>query len=75
MNVDPNRALPVTVDLRGLQATAATGQILTAAAMDAHNNFAQPDTVAPAPFSGATVAGGTLSATLPAKSIVVLQLR
>jgi alpha-L-arabinofuranosidase len=74
VNVDPNRALPVTVDLRGLQATAATGRILTAGAMDAHNSFDRPNIVAPATFEGATIADGRLSAKLPAKSVVVLKL-
>ena len=36
---------------------------------------AAPDTVTPAPFSGATLAGGSITVTLPAKSVVVLELR
>ena len=34
-----------------------------------------PDVVRPAPFDGATLAGGTLKVRLPAKSVVVLALR
>lgn len=75
VNLDPNRTLPVTVSLAGVQAGAVTGRIITGAAMDAHNSFEQPDTVTPQPFTGAQVSGGTLTVTLPAKSVVVLDLR
>ncbi|MCD2324397.1 alpha-N-arabinofuranosidase [Sphingomonas sp. IC-56] len=75
VNVDPNRALPITVNLAGVQAGSVEGRIVTAAAMDAHNSFDAPEVVKPAAFTGATVSGGTLSVTLPAKSVVVLQLR
>jgi alpha-N-arabinofuranosidase len=75
VNVDPNRPIKVQVAVSGLTANAVTGRILTAAAMDAHNGFEAPDAVTPATFTGATVAGDRLDVTLPAKSIVVLQLR
>ena len=42
--------------------------------MNAHNTFAAPDAVRPAPLTGVSVAGGTISLTLPAKSVVVLEL-
>jgi alpha-L-arabinofuranosidase len=75
VNVDPNRPIRVQVTMSGVQATAVTGRILTAAAMDAHNSFASPDVVAPAAFTGATISGDRLEVTLPAKSVVVLQLQ
>ena len=75
VNIDPSRAVPVSVSLSGVQPAAASGRIITAAAMDAHNSFDQPDVVAPAPFTGAQFGNGAITATLPAKSIVVLELR
>ena len=51
------------------------GRILTASAMNAHNSFDAPETIKPAPFTGAQVSGGTLSVTLPPKSVVVLDLQ
>jgi alpha-N-arabinofuranosidase len=57
-----------------VKAARVSGQIITAAAMNAHNDFNAPNVVAPAPFRGASVAGGTLKVTLPAKSVVVLDL-
>ncbi len=75
VNLDPNRAMPVSVSLAGLQATQASGRIITGTAMDAHNSFDAPDTVVPQPFTGAQVTGGTLTLTVPAKSVLVLDLR
>ncbi|MBB5730285.1 alpha-N-arabinofuranosidase [Sphingomonas prati] len=75
VNLDPKNAVPVSVKMTGVQATTATGRILTAATMDAHNTFDQPNALVPAAFSGAQVADGTLTVTLPAKSVLVLALR
>jgi alpha-N-arabinofuranosidase len=74
-NLDPNQANTVTVKLGGLNAASVTGRILTAATMNAHNTFDAPETVKPAAFTGAQVSGGTLTVTLPAKSVVVLELQ
>ncbi len=74
VNLDPNRAMPVSVSLAGLQATQASGRIITGTAMDAHNSFDAPNTVVPQPFTGAQVTGGNLTLTVPAKSVLVLDL-
>jgi alpha-N-arabinofuranosidase len=75
VNLDPNRSVPLSITLQGVQASSATGRIITATTMDAHNSFDQPDAVTPQPFAGAEVRGSTLAVTLPAKSVVVLALR
>nr|WP_233150618.1 alpha-L-arabinofuranosidase C-terminal domain-containing protein [Sphingomonas sp. BT553] len=74
-NVDPNRAASVSVAITGVAATGVTGRILTAATIGAHNDFGSGDAVKPAAFTGAQIAGGTLTVTLPAKSVVMLDLR
>lgn len=74
-NLDPNQPNTVTVKLDGLNAASVTGRILTAGAINAHNTFDAPDTVKPVAFTGAQVSGGTLSVTLPPKSVVVLELQ
>jgi alpha-N-arabinofuranosidase len=56
------------------QAASASGTVLTAGAMDAHNTFAAPDVVKPAPFA-ATARAGKLALKLPAKSIVVVAVQ
>jgi alpha-N-arabinofuranosidase len=43
--------------------------------MDAHNTFENPETLHPIPFTGARLEGGRLDLRLPAKSVVVLELR
>jgi len=74
-NLDPNRAASVSASVAGLQATSVSGRVLTADAITAHNSFEQPDQVKPVAFGGATLSGGTLRVDLPAKSVVMLQLR
>jgi alpha-N-arabinofuranosidase len=75
VNIDPHRAAHIEASLAGANAKAVTGSIITADAMDAHNTFDDPVAVKPQPFSGASVENGTLRVDLPAKSVVVLQLR
>ena len=74
-NLDPNRPQTVTATLNGVTASGVSGRVLTAPAMNALNSFDAPNTVAPAPFTGARVEGGTLTVTLPPKSVVMLDLR
>jgi len=74
-NTDPNETNRVTITLDGLNAKAVSGRILTAAKMDAHNSFDAPNVVRPVPFTGAGIRNGKLVVSLPAKSVVVLDLR
>ncbi|MBO9722926.1 MAG: alpha-N-arabinofuranosidase [Novosphingobium sp.] len=74
-NLDPNQSNTVTIKLDGVSASAVTGRILTAPAINSHNTFDAPNAVKPEAFSGATVQGGNLVVTLPAKSVVVLELQ
>ncbi len=74
VNVDPNRPAAVSATLTGVNASAAEGEILTGT-IQAHNSFDTPEAVKPAPFTGASLSGGTLNVTLPAASVVVLTLR
>lgn len=74
-NLDPTRARFVAVALDGVRATRVTGRVLAGQEMDSRNTFERPDAVAPAPFTGARLAGGRLSVALPPRSVVVLELR
>jgi alpha-N-arabinofuranosidase len=75
VNLDPNAAAKVSVSISGANPAQVSGSLLTAAAMDARNTFEAPDAVHPVVFTAASIKGGVLSLTLPAKSIVVLNLR
>ncbi|WP_420381010.1 alpha-N-arabinofuranosidase [Novosphingobium sp.] len=74
-NLDPHRAIPVAMTLAGLRPGSVSGRILTALAMDAHNDFDHPDALVPMPFHGAQVKGGALAVALPPMSVVVLDLQ
>ncbi|HEY4972975.1 MAG TPA: alpha-L-arabinofuranosidase C-terminal domain-containing protein, partial [Steroidobacteraceae bacterium] len=75
VNLDPNQAIPVTTSIAGMSPQHVTGELLTAAAMDAHNTFEEPYAVYTTAYTGASVSGGVLSLSLPAKSVVVLTLQ
>src|SRR5205814_10346037 len=47
VNVDPGKAVPLSVALPGATPRAVRGEILTAAAMDAHNTFDNPEAIHP----------------------------
>ena len=74
-NTSPGQAVTLAVTLAGLAPKSVAGRVLTAPAMNAHNTFEAPDAVQPAAFDEASLEGGTLEVTLPAKSVVVLALR
>jgi alpha-N-arabinofuranosidase len=73
-NFDPNRTADLTCEFIGAKASRVSGRILTADAMTAHNTFDKPETVKPGKFNAAKIADNTLSAVLPSKSIVVLEI-
>ncbi len=75
VNSDPNRAVTLTIDLEGARISRASGRVLTATAMDARNTFEQASAVRPVPFTGARVEGAAVKVELPAKSVVMLELR
>ncbi len=72
-NIDPHRGAHIAVAISGLRAV--SGTILTADAMDAHNSFDHPDALKPARFTGATLRDGGVDITMPAKSLVALEMR
>jgi len=74
VNARLDAAAKVTAKIAGASPKKVSGRILTAEKMDGHNTFDQPDAVKPAAFEGAEVKDGIVSLTLPAKSVVVLEL-
>ena len=73
-NTDPNTATTLTCAVRGLNPKSISGQVLTADTITAHNTFDEPEQIKPTAFNSATIKGSDLSITLPAKSVVVLEL-
>jgi Alpha-L-arabinofuranosidase len=73
VNTNPHHASDVTV-AAGQTFSSAEGHVLTSSATDAHNTFEKPNAIAPQAYS-ATAKGKKLVLTLPAKSVVVVQLQ
>jgi alpha-L-arabinofuranosidase len=71
VNLDPNREAVVTTGVSGAQLKSASGRVLTAKAMDAHNTVDASDAVKPAPID-AKKAGGKWVVRLPPKSVAVV---
>ena len=77
-NVMLDKAREVKVSLDGMGARAvktATGSILTSKKINDYNDFEHPDVVKPQAFNDAKVKKNTLTVKIPAKSIVVLNLK
>ncbi|MEZ0483564.1 alpha-N-arabinofuranosidase [Fibrella aquatica] len=74
VNLNPNKPQEVTVSLKGLTAKAVTGRVLTSAKVQDHNTFENSTKVKPVAFNGAKLNGDELTVTLPAVSVVVLEM-
>ncbi|MFL7790931.1 MAG: alpha-L-arabinofuranosidase C-terminal domain-containing protein, partial [Anaerolineae bacterium] len=74
-NLNPDQSVSISCELRGMEPTQATGRVLTAEAINAHNTFEQPEMVKPTSLDGTTLTGNTLLLDLPAKSVVVLEIQ
>lgn len=74
-NIDTENARELTIRLNGAQTKGVTGEILTAAHINDYNSFDKPETVVPRPFKDARIRKGVLTLTMPAKSIVTLELQ
>jgi alpha-N-arabinofuranosidase len=74
-NISLDKAQKVDINLDGADAKTVSGEILTCKNVSDYNDFEHPDNVKPVVFKGAKLKKGKLSVALPAKSIVVLNLK
>jgi alpha-L-arabinofuranosidase len=75
VNIDPKKSIKLSINIRGSEVKTVTGNILTAPEITALNTFEKPDNVKPTSFSKAKLNKDIVSVELPAKSIVVLELK
>lgn len=75
VNLDPHKALTLETALPGVRFKTVTGRLLTSASVSDYNTFEKPNTIQPVAFNGAKKRGEKLAITLPAKSVVVLELK
>lgn len=74
VNLDPHHPVKIQANLSGLKIKSGTGQVLTATAMNDHNQFGKPDLFVPKPLTGLKTQDSTLTVELPAKSVSVIEL-
>jgi alpha-N-arabinofuranosidase len=75
VNIDPIKAQTVNCDLRGINAKTVTGKALSSAKINDFNSFEKPNTVTVKDFKSAKLSKDNLSVELPAKSVVMLELK
>jgi alpha-L-arabinofuranosidase len=75
VNLDPHHATTVRVRLIGVHGAKVEGSVLTAPAITSVNTFDHPHVVEPVAFHDAVLKDGVITATLPAKSVTVLDIR
>jgi alpha-L-arabinofuranosidase len=75
VNLDPNKGIRVQTTLNGINWSSVTGQVITSAKITDVNTFEKKEIIKPAVFNGARKSGNDLVADIPAKSVVVLELK
>jgi alpha-N-arabinofuranosidase len=73
-NLNPNKEIILNCPLVGESLKNVKGEVLTAKEMNTHNTFEAPENVKPSSFNGYKLKDGFLTVTMPAKSVVVLEL-
>jgi alpha-N-arabinofuranosidase len=73
-NLHPTKGENLRCELKGTTSARVSGEIITAATMNAYNDFGKPEAVNIKPFKGAQLRNGVLTVSLPAKSIVTLEV-
>ena len=74
-NISLDKSQTITIDLKGLTVKTVTGRILTSKNVTDYNDFEHPDIVKPAEFKKAKLKKNVITAEIPAKSIVVLNVK
>lgn len=74
-NVHLTDSQEIDLNLENFKVKSVSGQILTSNKIGDYNSFENPNVVVPQEFKGAKINKGTLKVTLPAKSIVTLEVK
>lgn len=73
VNIDAHKAHTLELDVATLNIKSLSGEILTSAALQDHNDFTNPDKIKAKAFTGAKLSNGKVSLELPPFSVVVLE--
>ncbi len=74
-NLDPAKSQNVSFEFSGAKFSNVSGKIVTANKINAYNDFGKKDEVNLTEFTNAKLNKGQLEAVLPAKSVVLIQLK
>jgi len=75
VNLDPNRRIPVSIDMDNSGFLSVSGRMLTSDQYTDVNTFSKPDKVAIQPFTAFEKKGNILGVSMPPKAVVVLELK
>lgn len=74
-NIDYSKSHEVSINLRGGDFSKVSGQIIASTKITDHNTFEQPNKVSIKDFAGAKLEKGVLKLTIPAYSVIVLNVK
>jgi len=74
-NLDPVKSQDISFEIKGMKITSVSGKIVTANKINAFNDFGKKEEVSLADFKNAKLNKGEVKATIPAKSVVLIQLK
>jgi alpha-L-arabinofuranosidase len=75
VNLDPNRPAEISTTVTGASVKTVTGEVLTDSRINAMNTFENPNAIKPTSFKDYKLQGSQLSLNIPAKSVVMLQVK
>lgn len=75
VNIEPSEDIELLIDLRGGDYKDVSARILTAPELNTHNTFDRPEEIKPATFKEVKIKKNILSLDMPAKSIIVLEVK
>jgi alpha-L-arabinofuranosidase len=75
VNINPDKDIDLQCEIRGADIKNVTGRILTAATLDAHNTFDQPDNIEIAEFTKMKLKNNLVTLKVPSKSVLVLRAK
>ena len=75
VNMDPNHNIDLEINIVGFEAESITGKYISSKEFYDYNSFDNPDVVIINELKAPKLSKGRISATLPAKSVVLLQAR
>jgi alpha-N-arabinofuranosidase len=75
VNIDTGKDAQLTVEIRGMEFSGVSGRILTSSEVNAHNTFDDPLRVRPGTFTDLDIRRNKITVQLPAKSVVVLEIK